>query len=530
MSSNREKNNDQSVRIAVFNPNKELLFCKRKDDQKWVLPGGSLKPDEEPTKGAIRELLEETSIKPTDIEYLGDNVIPEKAIQVYNFKVSVDQEPTNKSDPDDEIDSFKWVNIENGLPKDIKENLHFPLYDTTLQLLGLQEDFDKSEKIDTFLDQTVGLNKEFLNNVKTLASIYQKEIPKTSSLDQAMSACDGDPELAAFYVFDIEPNEEKLDLLRCLKQFTVIAKAEISDEQIDVPNSVSSFKSEGEALAKLVEKAFKDGFAYPIKWDNNPKHSKGAILVKEQTLKSAWLLKPGSGKLSPAAGVREGSFSQSQREAAFYNVSKAFGLSQYIPECELLFLDDKEYACIKLLPWSYKTAQVARKNNPEDTTGMFKQPLEQGTLHKLAIMLYLLGEADAHGGNCMVNTKNNSFFLIDHGSSFALEPFFDPGSNKSTFIPFFLRYNVMEGFNKLSPEDKLKALPRIHPIVEKDLRHWFNSLNLNIIKEAIKTYNIGTKSVEARYEMIKVRAMEEPMDLTINQLWTLPKHVTNIIL
>ncbi len=125
--------------VALFDKEGRLLFGKRQDTGKWVLPGGHLLIGESPLKGAVREVLEETSLRPTQVTYLGDGQVRrlEGNLRVYCFKAVVEGEPTGENDPDKECKEFRWVDVSNGLPP--AEEL--PLRDRnniTLRLLKLQ--------------------------------------------------------------------------------------------------------------------------------------------------------------------------------------------------------------------------------------------------------------------------------------------------------------------------------------------------------------------------------------------------------
>ena len=129
----------QIASMAVFNDKHELLFGKGNDSGKWVLPGGHMNDPEDPLKAAVREMLEETGKAPKEVWELGnDSCISEKgeSLHVYCYACQVDGEATSKHDPDNECSEWKWVDVSNGLPKEIADNLHSDR-NVTLELLGL---------------------------------------------------------------------------------------------------------------------------------------------------------------------------------------------------------------------------------------------------------------------------------------------------------------------------------------------------------------------------------------------------------
>ena len=52
--------------------------------------------------------------------------------------------------------------------------------------------------------------------------------------------------------------------------------------------------------------------------------------------------------------------------------------------------------------------------------------LDNGDVHRMAVMDWVLGNADSHGQNVLVNAADDQIALIDHGSAFA-GPNFNPG-------------------------------------------------------------------------------------------------------
>lgn len=51
-----------SVTGIVFDDDGRVLAIQRRDDDRWVPPGGVLELDETPEQGVIREVLEETGM------------------------------------------------------------------------------------------------------------------------------------------------------------------------------------------------------------------------------------------------------------------------------------------------------------------------------------------------------------------------------------------------------------------------------------------------------------------------------------
>lgn len=133
----------QVVSVAPFDDAGRMLMGLRNEEQAWNLPGGHVEPGESPIRAAVRELLEETGLRPGvgGLEFLArkDLVTKEgKTLRIFSFRTTgVQGTPTGENDPDAECDRWEWVDVSNGLPKEIEDNL-YNAQDVTLQALGFQ--------------------------------------------------------------------------------------------------------------------------------------------------------------------------------------------------------------------------------------------------------------------------------------------------------------------------------------------------------------------------------------------------------
>jgi 8-oxo-dGTP pyrophosphatase MutT (NUDIX family) len=139
-----KKSIEQMERIAcvVVMKGDQILMGKRKDSGKFTFPGGHIDAGEDPKAGAIRELREESGIVAEDLDYLGEQIKvgqDGKIRKIYVFCLLGDKPlVTNKFDPDGEFSKMYWVNVKNGLPEQVKNNLHVPKpSNLALELLGL---------------------------------------------------------------------------------------------------------------------------------------------------------------------------------------------------------------------------------------------------------------------------------------------------------------------------------------------------------------------------------------------------------
>lgn len=142
----------QVVSVAVFNKDGALLFGRRKDNGKWTLPGGHMEGDESELAGAQRELEEEAGFSDVDLVHLGSEVITGfrgGKIEVHAFMTNLDGEASSVNDPDDEVEEWRWVDVDDGLPAEIAGNLHSPK-NVTLKLLDIKP--AKEEKLAKALD------------------------------------------------------------------------------------------------------------------------------------------------------------------------------------------------------------------------------------------------------------------------------------------------------------------------------------------------------------------------------------------
>lgn len=322
---------------------------------------------------------------------------------------------------------------------------------------------------------------------------------------------DGDAEKAALRTFGIEPNKDNIKTLRVIRDMSKLNKAE---DIVPVPEDIKNVYPEGAEVAEALKRAFNDSFVFNIKLAG--KHSKGALVARDEKEGKSYLLKPGNLVNSPAAGVNDEKASQSVREAAFYYIAKLWGLDKWIQKTDLILIDNKEYAVMELLPWTYETLDHRRKEDPGVVNKVLGPLINNGIVTQWAVLDYVLGNPDRHANNLLID-ENGSLKLIDHGSAFAGEGF-SPGKDPNAFIPAYLRANV-ENFNKLSTKDKLNIMPRVSESVNKELLVWVNGLDPQLLGNALQRYGIESTPEVMRLVKIKASANVIGVDRAINLIW-----------
>lgn len=106
------------VFVVVFNEQKQILLCRRRDFDFWNLPGGGLETDETPWQGAVREVKEETGLEIKIIKLSGIYSKTEKNEIVFCF---IGQPVDGQIELNEEVREIKYFSFDtmpsNLLPK-----------------------------------------------------------------------------------------------------------------------------------------------------------------------------------------------------------------------------------------------------------------------------------------------------------------------------------------------------------------------------------------------------------------------------
>jgi len=287
-----------------------------------------------------------------------------------------------------------------------------------------------------------------------------------------------DPREAAAQAANLSP-EDRQALDAVLKLFELRKNTGIPEVQAGPGNK---------KWAELLRDAWVRGEVEPIKLGG--KHSSGSMLARDED-GFLFLVKPGSGKQSPAAGARQESASQSAREAAFSQVAWALGIEQ-VPPADLVFVDGKPTAVLQMVGLDFRGLHRAQSQDKNLAVKALEPYRQSGELHAWALLDYVFGNTDRHGQNILVGpAPKNEIALIDHGSAFA-GPDFDPGHDRNSFVPYYLRA-WSRNWNRLSTAEKLAAMPTCNGEADHALREWVEDVasRQDEIRDILLRYGIN---------------------------------------
>lgn len=327
----------------------------------------------------------------------------------------------------------------------------------------------------------------------------------------ALRVHDGDHERAALHAYGLTDSEEHLKALRGLIASESFAKSEDTEPVI---NSVEAGFLEATQTANEVKRAAKSGSVQTLHLSG--KHSKGSMAAKDPETEHVWLLKPGSGSQSPAAGSRDHKATQSMRETAFWHIADKYGLGGFYPQCDLLMVNGQQVAAMRLLASSFDNLDKKARKDKTFATRVLEPYRKSGLVHRWAILDWVLGNPDRHGQNLMVD-RNNAIMLIDHGSAFAGKNF-DPAHDPKSFIPFYLRVWGPKDFFELAPEDRMKFMPEVDVEVEKHLKAFLDTITPEALSSMLAQYGIEPGPELERLDMLK-RPSRHPLCVRVNAVW-----------
>lgn len=316
------------------------------------------------------------------------------------------------------------------------------------------------------------------------------------------------------------PPDSRQDLLTLLSS-GMLQKAEISvdAEKLDFTgkHAEPAIPSIGaQEMADNINASIAAQSIFTVKLDG--KYSKGAAIAEVPYKHIKILLKPGTPKNSPAAGVKEESSNQANREAAFSEVaSKVFG-SDAVPEVHLISIDSKPYSCGRLLPFEFKNLNSLNNDDPGGVRRAIQMYRPDGTLHRWAAMDYIMGNPDRNAGNIMM--RSGVLKLIDHGSAFAGKDF-SPATDGNSYVPYYLRALAPDDFEKLPAFQRLNNLPRLSDTERERLSTWLRSLDASELANILYRYGIDAKPSVDRLNLLVGALAFQPADLAVLSFWVM---------
>ncbi len=127
---------------CIFDENKKVLLCHRRDYDLWNLPGGGVEKNETPWQAVIRETKEETGLevkikKISGIYYksLADEI-------VFNFICEINGGKITITDEADDIRFFDYKNLPKNIAPKQKERILDVFENNNKIILKTQKEVD----------------------------------------------------------------------------------------------------------------------------------------------------------------------------------------------------------------------------------------------------------------------------------------------------------------------------------------------------------------------------------------------------
>jgi hypothetical protein len=485
-----------------------MVACELEPTHPYYWSAMANKPFDYGNSKAFRSMVHrKMQLEPQDVKKLTEHV-SSIADDITRLSGNVVFDPVNEA--------FVQVSNVHGLHKSLEDTMHTKVPDNILHFGHKLSNDDKFLESDVVAD-LVGGNNDFNKFLEAAKFLSGRETVPLERARYAFVRFEDDPEAAALYAVGLQDSTANREALKAAAQANGgLNKSEEAQKGLSVPHSVRPVDEDGQSAAEEVSNAYKTGGVHKIELVG--KHSKGTLIARDPRTMHVWLLKPGSGSVSPAAGVADETASQSDREVAFSHVAKAWGLAEHVIRAELLQVDQERWAALNMLPFDFQNADKWKKADAAFLFRTLERYRDTGMLHKLAVLDFVLGNPDRHAQNIMIS-RRGEMSLIDHGSAFAGKGF-APGTDDKSFVPFYLRYQT-KGFNNMTPEDRMRHMPRISRVMEIRLRDWIAKLDEGQMDDILGQYTINPQPSNQRLSMIKqmVQNKQIPIDEQLNMLW-----------
>lgn len=366
----------------------------------------------------------------------------------------------------------------------------------------------KLSKRESIPSDQLGFSVSFHELIAIAQFLTQQQVD-LSVVRQALMSNGGDPLEAVLHSYGLNTPEGR-------KAFDNVKQLKLhkTEDVLKAPKSIVGM--DDKHIGEVVKDAYEKNRVEPIHLGG--KHSSGTYIIKDDKSNN-WLLKPGSGKKSPAAGVDETKGSQSRREAAFSGVAEWLGITEVKP-AHLVQIDGKEIAAIQMWPMDWTNLHRSMYEDANLPRRALDRYLRNGKIFRWSVLDFITGNPDRHGNNLMVSSEDdgNKIGLIDHGSAFA-GPNFDPGNDRDSFVPYYLRAWAGPDFHAVDHEAQLAQMPKLSGEADEEFREWVDAISPDEFKQVLVRYGIDPAPALERLKEIQGNPNTESMSEHVNACW-----------
>lgn len=185
-----------------------------------------------------------------------------------------------------------------------------------------------------------------------------------------------------------------------------------------------------------------------------------------------------------------GSFNSARKEGVYHNLAKDFfGLGAHMPPVAVVRhpATGQEHAIIGHVPGKHKHALTAREAGED-----LARQNQNGDIHKLAMMNFLMNNTDRHGGNYL-HGDNGKLTMIDHNM------FGDPDQRRWYSDPQYL--SALERHESLNREGQGgdgREFQMAHP----EAVNWLNSLDPGKFRDQLMKNGVPQEQIDQSIERL----------------------------
>ena len=353
----------------------------------------------------------------------------------------------------------------------------------------------------------LGFSVSFLELIAICEFLTEKSVDQQTLRQSIRDTGDGQTGILAAFGLNTDEGKKAFESVKALKLHK-------SEDFLAAPKSIKCIDDPD--FTAVIDEMYKTKSIQTISL--NGKHSSGSYVARDLDGQN-WLLKPGSGKKSPAAGVDETKGSQSRREVVFAAIGEWMGIDEVQP-AHLLQVDGKEVAMIRMWPMDWVNLHRTMYEEPNLPQQALEPYRRNGKLFRWAVLDFVAGNPDRHGNNLMVGPaiEGNPVGLIDHGSTMAGAGF-DPGNDKDSFVPYYLRAWAGPNFHTLSHEEQLDQMPTLRGAADDQFREWVMALEPSELEKICNALGMDPAFCLARLAEVQADPMTENMSEHVNKLW-----------